>query len=546
MKPRAKTLLVAATLTLVVGVCGAWPLLRSHLLQARLDRALLRLHGLGLRTQVSAIQWEGLWTAKLDSISAFENGKKVLDVQNIVVTLAPQLSLSGSEWVKRIAFEKTTLSWRGLEAAGSGWLVPASLAGGWDGQLTKGKFDGKSMAAACELRLISFGQTWLNRKRKNDIAFSLRDLHAFHPMLGDSVKQFGEVAGFGKLESGFGKFDLQRGSWFSWEKATIWANGHWDSQNHSFALQTALPLQPVQAILDPVAALAPEWLAGIQATGSVDGHFELSAELDSLETLHIDGALTGHGIQVKQYGSANLENLPAIAHSPAFFPLNQLPEYLVQAVVLSEDAGFWDHQGFDKDIIRLAMVENLEERRFVRGAGTIPMQLMRNIFLHHGKQADRKLAEVTLTWLAQSQNILSKEEELTCYLNLIEWGEDGSGTGPGDELENGSGTGPGDELEDGLATRRGDEMGKSIFGIRAAAWRYFRKAPQQLNVDEAIFLACIIPNPRHAAALLEDDGSLTPYAQEYFDTMRWMLYEGDWIGEEWLEAEYPVFRRART
>ncbi|MBL0017559.1 MAG: transglycosylase domain-containing protein [Bacteroidetes bacterium] len=94
--------------------------------------------------------------------------------------------------------------------------------------------------------------------------------------------------------------------------------------------------------------------------------------------------------------------------------------------------------------------------------------------------------------------------------------------------------------------RVGNGLGKSIFGIRAAAWFYFRKAPQQINVDEAIFLACIIPNPRHAAALLEDDGSLTPYAQEYFDTMRWMLYEGDWIGEEWLQAEYPVFRRART
>lgn len=522
MKPRAKTLLVAATLTLVVGVCGAWPLLRTHLLQARLDRALLRLHGMGLRTQVSAIKWEGLWTAKLDSISAYENGKKVLDLQNIVVALHPQLSFSGSEWVKQIACKKTTLSWRGFEATGSGWFVPASFAGGWDGQLTKGKFGERSLAAACELRLISIGQSWLNGKRRNHIAFSLKDLRAFHPMLGDSVKQFGELAGFGKLETGFGKFDLRRGSWLRWEKAAIWANGHWDSRSHAFALQTAMPLQPVQTILDPVAALAPEWLAGIRATGSVDGHFKFSADLDSLETLQIDGALSGNGIQVQQYGAADLNILPAIAHSPAYIPSDQLPDYLVQAVVLSEDAGFWDHQGFDKDIIRLAMIENLEERRFVRGAGTIPMQLIRNIFLHHGKQADRKLAEITLTWLAQSQKILSKEEELTCYLNLIEWGEDGSGE------------------------QVGNELGKSIFGIRAAAWFYFRKAPQQINVDEAIFLACIIPNPRHAAALLEDDGNLTPYAQEYFDTMRWMLYEGDWIGEEWLEAEYPVFRRART
>ncbi|HEX2901489.1 MAG TPA: biosynthetic peptidoglycan transglycosylase [Bacteroidia bacterium] len=509
MTQRTRTLLFAATLTLVVGVCGAWPLLRTGMLQGRLQRACASLHRLGLSTRAAADTWDGTWTARVDSLVAYEAGSPVLRFTDIVFHLRPAFSLHGSEWVQSITVGEMIAQQNGWQARGKGWIIPSTLAGVWKGELRKGDFSECQLAAAAQLNLVSAGQVWHQGKRRLGLAFEFADLQLQHASLSNHRLQFGELAGWVKVEAGQGRLALRPGSCLRWGAAQAWVSGHWDARAHAFAGAAHLPSQPVQALLSPIAALTPAWLAGLRADGSVSGSCVVSGDLDALESLQIKGNFDGNGIAVRQYGPARLDSLSEAASGRNLVPLTELPPYLVQAVLLSEDAGFWEHEGFDLGIIRLAIIENLQEGRFVRGAGTIPMQLTRNIFLHHGKQADRKLAEVMLTWLAQEQHILTKEEELVLYLNLIEWGWDDEG---------------------------------KITGIRAASRHYFRKSPSQLTPNESIFLACVIPNPKHAASLLEADGSLGPYAQAYFDTMRWMLYEGDWIDEESLDADYPVFQ----
>jgi hypothetical protein len=539
MKPRSKTLLVAAALTLMVGVCGAWPLLRTQCLQARLLRLQTQMHARGIRMEVGNFHWEGLWTAKLDALIGLDAHETAFELRGITILFRPAASLSGSEWVKRVDINQISLNTGGIQAAGKGWFVPSTYAAGWDGKWHISGPNVHKLNASGHLRLIAAGQTWQQGQRRNAFGFDLTDLQASHPALSDSALKMKPMSGWLRSEFGKAQMAIRRGSWLRCGQMPLWASGHWDRVQNTLRCNANLPKVALQVALEPVIALAPQWLQGIQASGTVKGNFAFDVDLDSLPTLKIDGRLESHQTKVSQWGAANLNTLHKIADSPGFLPLSELPDYLVQAVLLSEDAGFWEHKGFDREIIRLAMIENIAERRFVRGAGTIPMQLVRNIYLHHGKQFDRKIAEVTLTWLAQDQQILTKEQELTCYLNLIEWGENGvsNGKGVGGLGENGVSNGKG--VREGAL---GNVAANSVFGIGAACRLYFGKVPQQITVDEAIFLACVIPNPRHAGALLMPDGSLTEYAQAYFDTMRWMLYEGDWIDEKWLDAPYPIFR----
>jgi membrane peptidoglycan carboxypeptidase len=141
----------------------------------------------------------------------------------------------------------------------------------------------------------------------------------------------------------------------------------------------------------------------------------------------------------------------------AWTPFEQISPFLVQTVLGHEDGGFYGHHGFSVGAIRLALIRNLREGRYVQGASTITMQLVKNVFLHREKTLARKVQEVLLTWWIES--VMPKDRILELYLNVIEYGP-------------------------------------AIYGIRHAAWHYFGKTPAQLGPAEAAYLAMILPNPK--------------------------------------------------
>jgi penicillin-binding protein 1A len=142
--------------------------------------------------------------------------------------------------------------------------------------------------------------------------------------------------------------------------------------------------------------------------------------------------------------------------NPGFVPYAELPPHVVRAVTLSEDAGFFAHQGFDLEELKNAFAAGAERGRVVRGGSTISQQLAKNLFLTREKTLARKIREAVLTIGLEAT--VPKARLLEIYLNVAEWG-------PG------------------------------LHGIGPAARHYFGVDARALTPKQAAFLASIIPNP---------------------------------------------------
>jgi monofunctional biosynthetic peptidoglycan transglycosylase len=138
-------------------------------------------------------------------------------------------------------------------------------------------------------------------------------------------------------------------------------------------------------------------------------------------------------------------------------PYARISPHLKRAVVVTEDAAFFDHDGIDLDEIKASIERNWEEGRFTRGASTITQQLAKNLYLSPSRNPVRKLRELLITRRLEAS--LTKRRILEIYLNVIEWGD-------------------------------------GIFGCEAAARRYFGKSAADLSREEAALMAGAIINPR--------------------------------------------------
>jgi len=143
------------------------------------------------------------------------------------------------------------------------------------------------------------------------------------------------------------------------------------------------------------------------------------------------------------------------AGAPGFVPIAAVPPLFVDALLLSEDAGFYGHMGVDLAEIRAAWADNAERGR-MRGGSTITQQLVKNLFLSKEKSYGRKMEEAALALLVDAA--LPKRRILEIYVNVIEWG-------PG------------------------------LHGLGPASRHYFAKAPAELTAKEIAFLVCLIPSP---------------------------------------------------
>src|SRR5690606_2444546 len=149
-------------------------------------------------------------------------------------------------------------------------------------------------------------------------------------------------------------------------------------------------------------------------------------------------------------------------------PIQEISPFLEVAVLTTEDAGFWNHRGFDSGAIESAIRRNVSSGKFTRGASTISMQLAKNLYLERDKYVARKVQEALLTMLLEQE--LRKHQILELYFNVIEYG-------PG------------------------------VYGIRQAAKHYFNSMPGELSLAQCFFLASLLPNPK--AKYFDEQGELS-------------------------------------
>ncbi len=136
---------------------------------------------------------------------------------------------------------------------------------------------------------------------------------------------------------------------------------------------------------------------------------------------------------------------------------DQIAPVMFRSVVAAEDANFCLHWGFDMAAIRLAV-----EQGGNRGASTLSQQVVKNVFLWHGRNWARKAAEAAITPVMEL--VWTKRRILVVYLNVAEFGE-------------------------------------GIFGVEAAARHFFGVSAAELSAVQAARLAAVLPDPKGRSAV---------------------------------------------
>ncbi|MFA7400543.1 MAG: monofunctional biosynthetic peptidoglycan transglycosylase [Sideroxydans sp.] len=136
---------------------------------------------------------------------------------------------------------------------------------------------------------------------------------------------------------------------------------------------------------------------------------------------------------------------------------SKISKNLKRALIVSEDAKFVDHEGFDWEGIQKAYEKNMKKGKVVAGGSTISQQLAKNLFLSTKRTPWRKGEEVIITLMLEA--VMDKRRIFEIYLNVIEWGN-------------------------------------GVFGAEAAARHYFKVSAAQLSPEQAARLAAMVPNPR--------------------------------------------------
>ncbi|MBP4138023.1 transglycosylase domain-containing protein [Flavobacterium geliluteum] len=261
---------------------------------------------------------------------------------------------------------------------------------------------------------------------------------------------------------------------------------------------------------------------GMQATGNFNYKLDFKFNKNKPNTLVFDSKLNKENLKITKYGEANLNKLngefvyraiiqnvlqrPVLVGNanPNYTPLDQISPYLRKCVLTTEDPSFFSHRGFINEAFKQSILKNIRTKKFSRGASTISMQLIKNVFLTREKTLSRKLEEILLVYILENNRVVSKERMLEVYFNIIEWGP-------------------------------------NVYGIGEASHFYFQKSPADLSLNECLFLATIIPKPRKFMYQFNDQGNLKDYAiknQKFLSSL--MLRRGVLIPEDTV-FQSPVY-----
>jgi hypothetical protein len=289
-----------------------------------------------------------------------------------------------------------------------------------------------------------------------------------------------------------------------------------------YKLKVAIPKMKAQDFISSLPDGLFANFQGMQAEGNFSYSLDFMFNKNKPNQLVFDSKLDKENLKIIKYGAANLSKLNgefvyrAIENgraqravlvgyaNPDYTPLDQISPYLRKVVLTTEDPSFFSHRGFISQAFKQSIIQNIKTKKFTRGASTISMQLVKNVFLTREKTLSRKMEEILLVYILENNRISSKERMLEVYFNIIEWGP-------------------------------------NVYGIGEASRFYFSKRPSELSLNECIFLANIIPRPKGFMWQFNDEGKLKGFAekkQEYLTNL--MMRRGLLTSEDTVYKSLPV------
>jgi len=238
-------------------------------------------------------------------------------------------------------------------------------------------------------------------------------------------------------------------------------------------------------------------LDGIKTEGQLSYKLNFFVDLTTPDSIHLFSELKRHNFKIINFGNTDFRYINAPFNytayengspvrtfsigpdNPNFKNLTDIPDNLKNAILTSEDGLFFYHNGFIPDAITKAISTDLKKHRFARGGSTISQQLVKNVFLNRNKTIARKVEEALITWMIETNRLSSKERMYEVYLNIL-------------------------------------EMGPMVYGVNEGAHFYFNKDVSELTLEEAIFMASIIPHPKTFRSSFDTTGTLKPYMDSFF------------------------------
>jgi penicillin-binding protein 1C len=136
--------------------------------------------------------------------------------------------------------------------------------------------------------------------------------------------------------------------------------------------------------------------------------------------------------------------------------LSEISPHFLRAIVLIEDKKFYQHKGVVLSSLFRATWQNIKGRRIVSGGSTITMQLAKLLYRHQSRNIFNKISEIFSALKFEMH--VSKSEILEAYVNHL-------------------------------------PFGNLVYGVNQASWYYYGKAPSQLSLNQAIYLALIPKSP---------------------------------------------------
>jgi hypothetical protein len=272
-----------------------------------------------------------------------------------------------------------------------------------------------------------------------------------------------------------------------------------------YKLKVGIPKMKAQDFISSLPDGLFTHFQGMEATGDFDYKLDFMFNKNKPNTIVFTSNINKKNLKITKYGNVDLGKLngeftyravdngvlqrPVFvgASNPNYTPLDQISPYLQKCVLTSEDPSFMSHRGFINEAFKQSILKNIRTKKFSRGASTISMQLVKNVFLTREKTLSRKLEEILLVYIIESNRITSKQRMLEVYFNIIEWGP-------------------------------------NVYGIGEAAQFYFQKRPADLNVSECLYLATIIPKPKKFMWQFDQQGLQKAYATQHQVFLRNLMF----------------------